>query len=91
VVDDSELHVEANIDEADIGRVKSTARGAQARCAPDHPVPGLVSKLDPPFARTKRGRELCALKSLFTNLAKAVEAGIRPGMSANVDVQVLKS
>jgi len=89
VVDDSELHVEANIDEADIGRVKVGQPAAlRLDALPDHPVPGLVSKLDPTVRKDEKGARTLRIEVSVTNLAKAVEAGIRPGMSANVDVQV---
>jgi HlyD family secretion protein len=89
VVDDSELHVEANIDEADIGRVKVGQPAAlRLDALPDHPVAGLVSKLDPTVRKDEKGARTLRIEVSVTNLAKAVEAGIRPGMSANVDVQV---
>jgi len=89
VVDDSELHVEANIDETDIGRVKVGQPAAlRLDALPDHPVPGLVSKLDPTVRKDEKGARTLRIEVSVTNLAKAVEAGIRPGMSANVDVQV---
>jgi HlyD family secretion protein len=89
VVDDSELHVEANIDEADIGRVKIGQPAAlRLDALPDHPVAGLVSKLDPTVRKDEKGARTLRIEVSVTNLAEAVGAGIRPGMSANVDVQV---
>jgi HlyD family secretion protein len=89
VVDDSELHVEANIDEADIGRVKVGQPAAlRLDALPDRPVAGLVSKLDPTVRKDEKGARNLRIEVSVTNLAKAVKAGIRPGMSANVDVQV---
>jgi HlyD family secretion protein len=71
VVDDSELHVEANIDEADIGRVKVGQPAAlRLDALPDHPVPGWYRSSTPPFARTKRERELCASKSPLPTLPR---------------------
>ena len=89
VVDDSELHVEANIDEADIGRVKVGQPAAlRLDALPDHPVAGLVSKLDPTVRKDEKGARTLRIEVSVTNLAQAVAAGVRPGMSANVDVQV---
>jgi HlyD family secretion protein len=91
VVDDSQLHVEANIDEADIGRVKVGQPAAlRLDALPDHPVAGLVSKLDPTVRKDEKGARTLRIEVSVTNLAKAVDDGIRPGMSANVDVQVAK-
>ena len=89
VVDDSELHVEANIDEADIGRVKVGQPAAlRLDALPDHPVAGLVSKLDPTVRKDEKGARTLRIEVSVTDLAQAVAAGVRPGMSANVDVQV---
>ena len=89
VVDDSELHVEANIDEADIARVKIGQPAAlRLDALPDHPVAGLVSKLDPTVRKDEKGARTLRIEVSVTNLALAVAAGVRPGMSANVDVQV---
>jgi HlyD family secretion protein len=89
VVDDSDLHVEANIDEADIGRVKVGQPAAlRLDALPDHPVAGLVSKLDPTVRKDEKGARTLRVEVSVTDLAQAVAAGVRPGMSANVDVQV---
>jgi HlyD family secretion protein len=91
VVDDSELHVEANIDEADIGRVK-VGQPATLRldALPDRPVAGLVSKLDPTVRKDEKGARTLRIEVSVSDLGQAVAAGVRPGMSANVDVQVAK-
>ncbi len=89
LVDDSRLHVEATIDEADIGRVKA-GQPATLRldALPDHPLPGVVSKLDPTVRKDEKGARTLRLEIEVADLALAVAAGVRPGMSANVDVRV---
>jgi HlyD family secretion protein len=89
LVDDSQLHVEATIDEADIARVK-VGQPASLRldALPDRPIAGVVSKLDPTVRMDSKGARTLRLEVLVSDLANAVAAGIRPGMSANVDVVV---
>ncbi len=89
IVDDSRLHVEATIDEADIGRVR-VGQPATLRldALPEHPIPGRVSKLDPTVRKDEKGARTLRLEVAVTDLPGAVAAGLRPGMSANVDVRV---
>ena len=89
VVDDSRLHVEATIDEADIGRVNvGQAAVLRLDALPDRPVAGSVTKLDPTVRKDEKGARTLRLEVEVADLPKAVAAGIRPGMSANVDVRV---
>jgi len=89
LVDDARLHVEATIDEADIGRVK-VGQPATLRldALPDHPIAGVVSKLDPTVRKDEKGARTLRIEVEVADLARAVVAGVRPGMSANVDVRV---
>jgi HlyD family secretion protein len=89
IVDDSRLHVEATIDEADIGRAK-VGQPAVLRldALPDHPIAGVVSKLDPTVRTDPKGARTLRLEAEISDLAAARTAGVRPGMSANVDVVV---
>ncbi|HEX7488174.1 MAG TPA: efflux RND transporter periplasmic adaptor subunit [Anaeromyxobacteraceae bacterium] len=89
LVDDARLHVEATIDEADIGRVK-VGQPATLRldALPDHPIAGVVSKLDPTVRKDEKGARTLRLEVEVSDLPRAVAAGVRPGMSANVDVRV---
>jgi HlyD family secretion protein len=89
IVDDSRLHVEATIDEADIARVKvGQLASLRLDALPDRPIPGVVSNLDPTVRMDAKGARTLRLEVLVSDLAGAVAAGIRPGMSANVDVVV---
>jgi HlyD family secretion protein len=89
LVDDARLHVEATIDEADIGRVKA-GQPATLRldALPDHPIAGVLSKLDPTVRKDEKGARTLRIEVEVADLARAVAAGVRPGMSANVDVRV---
>jgi len=89
IVDDSRLHVEATIDEADIGRVK-VGQPAVLRldALPDHPIAGVVSKLDPTVRTDPKGARTLRLEAEIADLPAAQKDGVRPGMSANVDVVV---
>jgi len=89
LIDDTRLHVEATVDEADIGRVK-VGQPATLRldALPDHPIAGVVSKLDPTVRKDEKGARTLRLEVEVSDLPHAVAAGVRPGMSANVDVRV---
>ncbi len=89
IIDDSRLHVEATFDEADIARIK-LGQSAMLRldALPDHPLAGVVSKLDPTVRTDAKGARTLRIEVEVTDLPGAVAAGVRPGMSANVDVRV---
>jgi RND family efflux transporter MFP subunit len=89
VVDDSRLHVEATIDEADIGHVK-VGQPATLRldALPERPIAGMVSKLDPTVRKDEKGARTLRIEVEVADLQKAVASGLRPGMSTNVDIRV---
>lgn len=89
IIDDSRLHVEATVDEADIARVK-VGQPAVLRldALPDRPIAGTVSKLDPTVRMDAKGARTLRIEVEVSDLPRAREAGVRPGMSANVDVVV---
>lgn len=89
IIDDSSLHVEATFDEADIARIK-LGQSATLRldALPDHPLAGVVSKLDPTVRTDAKGARTLRIEVAVVDLAAALAAGVRPGMSANVDVRV---
>jgi HlyD family secretion protein len=89
LVDDSRLHVEATLDEADIGRVKVGQRASlRLDALPGRPIAGAVSKLDPTVRRDEKGARTLRIEVEVSDLREAIAAGVRPGMSANVDVTV---
>jgi HlyD family secretion protein len=89
VVDDSRLRVEAPIDEADIGRVQVGQKATlRLDALPDHPLPGVVSRMDPTVRKDEKGARTLKLEVEVSDLPGAMAKGLRPGMSANVDVRV---
>ncbi|HMI89154.1 MAG TPA: efflux RND transporter periplasmic adaptor subunit [Polyangiaceae bacterium] len=89
IVDDARLHVEATVDEADIARVKVGQPAAlRLDALPEHPIAGVVSRLDPTVRTDAKGARTLRLEVEVSDLPRAREAGVRPGMSANVDVVV---
>jgi HlyD family secretion protein len=89
LMEDSRLHVEAALDEADIGRV---AIGQPASLRLDalsgHAIRGHVSKLDPTVRKDDKGARSLTVEVEIDDVAAARAAGVRPGMSANVDIRV---
>jgi len=89
VVDDSRLRVEAPIDEADIGKVQVGQKATlRLDALPDHPIPGVVSRMDPTVRKDEKGARTLKLEVEVSDLPGAMAKGLRPGMSANVDVRV---
>jgi HlyD family secretion protein len=89
IIDDSRLHVEATIDEADIERVKpGQAARLRLDALPDRPIAGVVAKLDPTVRTDAKGARTLRIEVEVSDLPRARAAGVRPGMSANVDIVV---
>jgi RND family efflux transporter MFP subunit len=89
LVDDSRLHVEATIDEADIARVKLDQPATlRLDALPGQPLSGVVSRLDPTVRTDAKGARTLRIEVEVSDLKAALAAGVRPGMSANVDVRV---
>jgi HlyD family secretion protein len=89
IVDDSRLHVEAMIDETDIGRVR-IGQPAVLRldALPDGTVPGRVSLLGPVVKKDDKGARALPIEVEVVDMKEAVSKGLRPGMSANIDIKV---
>ena len=89
IIDDSKLHVEASIDEADIGRVRTGQPATLTLDAiPGVGVPGLVSKIGPAVRKDLKGARTLPIDVDVANPRGAVAAGIRSGMSADVEIIV---
>ena len=89
LVDDSRLRVEAPIDEADIGKVKVGQKATLRMDAlPGQDIAGTVARMDPTVRKDEKGARTLKLEVEVANLKEAMERGLRPGMSANVDVRV---
>jgi HlyD family secretion protein len=89
IIDDSRLHVEATIDEADIGRVQvGQVATLRLDALPERSFEAVVAKLNPTVRKDAKGARSLGIEVEVKDLAGAVAAGVRPGMSANVDVRV---
>jgi RND family efflux transporter MFP subunit len=89
IIDDSRLHVEATIEEADIARVKlGQPASLRLDAMRDRPIAGTVARLDPTVRKDSKGARTLRIEVEVAKLDEARAAGIRPGMSANVDVRV---
>jgi len=84
LADASELHVDADIDEADIARVKVGMPAEMSFDAFPDRVRGLVTEIAPSVSRDIRGNRSVAIK-----VALPRDARMLVGMSADVDVIVL--
>ena len=89
LVDDGALHVLAHLDESDAGAVQ-VGQEAVLRCDAlgDAPLFGTVLRLDPTVQRDQKGVRTLGIEVALNDTAAAKARGLRPGMSANVDVHV---
>lgn len=84
IIDDSKLHVEAPIDEADIGRVKVGQPATLTLDAlPGQAVKGVVSKIAPAVRKDLKGARTLPIEVEVTDAA-----AVRSGMSADVNILV---
>jgi len=89
LVDDSALHVVATLDEADIGRVRlGHAAALRLDALPGAPLAGRISRLGPTVLKDEKGARTLRFEVEVHDPGAARAAGLRPGMSANVDVRV---
>jgi HlyD family secretion protein len=89
IIDDSRLHVDATIDEADAAKVRP---GQEAElkldALPDQVVKGKVARVDPAVKRDLKGARTLGVEVEVRDVTEALKAGLKPGMSANVDIVV---
>jgi HlyD family secretion protein len=89
VVDDTSLRVEATLDEADIGRVRiGQPASLRLDALPGRPLAGHVSRLDPTVLKDEKGARTLRFEIEVDDPGAARGGGLRPGMSANVDIRV---
>jgi HlyD family secretion protein len=89
IVDDSRLHVEAMIDETDIGRVRLGQPAAlRLDALPEGAIAGRVSLLGPVVKKDDKGARALPIEVDVADMKDAVSKGLRPGMSANIDIKV---
>jgi HlyD family secretion protein len=89
IIDDSALHVEASVDEADASKVH-VGQPATLRldALPDQTISGRVSKLGPAVHKDLKGARILPIEVVVADAQAAARAGLRSGMSANVEIVV---
>lgn len=89
LIDDSRLHVDATIDEADVARVHpGQSAELHLDALPNRSVAGRVVRTDPAVKRDLKGARTLTVEVEVADLASARAAGLLPGMSANVEILV---
>lgn len=89
LIDDSRLHVDATIDEADVARVRpGQSAELHLDALPEKNIVGRVSRTDPSIKRDLKGARTLTVEVEVADLVQARAAGLLPGMSANVEILV---
>ncbi|MBL8633596.1 MAG: efflux RND transporter periplasmic adaptor subunit [Myxococcales bacterium] len=89
IIDDSRLHVDATIDEADVARVKpGQSAELHLDALPNRTISGRVTRTDPAVKRDLKGARTLTVEVEVSDLEVARAAGLLPGMSANVEILV---
>jgi HlyD family secretion protein len=89
IIDDTKLHVEAAIDEADVARVRDGQPATLSLDAlPGKIINGRVTKIGPAVRKDLKGARTMPIDVEVSDLKSATEAGLRSGMSANVEIIV---
>jgi HlyD family secretion protein len=89
IIDDSKLHVDASIDEADVGRLKVGQPAVlKLDALPDRPIAGTLAKIGPAVRKDLKGERTLPVEVVVDDVAAAMQLGVRSGMSANVDIRV---
>lgn len=89
IIDDVRLHVDASIDEADVGRLKvGQPASLKLDALPNRPIEGKLSKIGPAVRKDLKGARTLPVEVEVSDVKGATELGVRSGMSANVDIRV---
>lgn len=89
IVDDSRLHVDATVDEADAARVRlGQVAALRLDALPGRAFAGKVTRVDPVVKRDLKGARTLTVEVEVAAAEAAQAAGLKPGMSANVDIIV---
>ena len=89
IIDDGRLHVDASLDEADAARVKEgQSASLHLDALPDRNIAGRVTRVDPVVKRDLKGARTLTVEVEVEGLPQARALGLRPGMSANVEILV---
>lgn len=89
IIDDTRLHVDATVDEADAARVKSgQVAELHLDALPERVIAGRVARVDPVVKRDLKGARTLTVEVEVNSVDAARQAGLKPGMSANVEIVV---
>lgn len=91
MIDDTALHLEVTLDEADIAKVRVRQEAKMSLDAlPGVLIPGHVARLDPSVKKDTKGARTLTIEVGVDDLEKARTLGLKAGMSANVEIIVAK-
>lgn len=89
IMDDDRLHVDATVDEADAAKVQpGQPAELHLDALPERVIAGRVARVDPVIKRDLKGARTLTVEVEVAGVAAARAAGLRPGMSANVEIIV---
>jgi HlyD family secretion protein len=87
IIDDTRLHVDATVDEADAAKVRpGLPAELHLDALPGRVIAGRVARVDPVVKRDPKGARTLTVEVEVAGVAEARAAGLRPGMSANVEI-----
>jgi HlyD family secretion protein len=87
IIDDTRLHVDAAVDEADAARVREGQEAALTLDAlPGKRIAGRVTRIAPAIRRDQKGARTLPIEVEVSDPKAAAADGIKPGMSANVEI-----
>lgn len=89
LMDDSRLHIDATVDEADAAKVK-VGQPAELHldALPDKHIAGKVARVDPAVKKDLKGARTLTVEVEVADVAAARALGLLCGMSANVEIVV---
>ncbi len=89
LIDDARLHVDASVDEADAARVRvGQPAWLTLDALPGMRFAGRVSQVAPAVRRDVKGARTLPIEVEVADARAAGEAGVKPGMSVNVEIIV---
>jgi len=88
LIDDRSLKVEATVDEADAAKVKIGQPAMLRLDALPKPIAGRVAQVAPAVRRDLKGARVLPIDVEVADVPAALAAGLKPGMSANVEITV---
>lgn len=89
IIDDSRLHIDATVDEADAAKVKpGQPAELHLDALPDKIIPSRVARVDPAIKKDLKGARTLTVEVEVADVAKARALGLLCGMSANVEIVV---